>query len=144
VQHAVDRKSEADCCNGESEHSQQIPAATPQHNPRCPTIQLRAGRPRSVVLVSLRNFGVDACALRDRCNLLANRPTNEQGERVTPSDLGAHRLSHAMRGPCCLCPLNQRRANDFQEAAMYLVRRGRFMGEYVAACANSECGYLGE
>ena len=33
---------------------------------------------------------------------------------------------------------------DFVESAVFMRGYGRFAGEYVAACANSECSYLGQ
>jgi hypothetical protein len=71
------------------------------------------------------------------------RPTNERGERVTPSDLEGHRVSHRFRGPCCLCPM-LRGDDDFTEAALVLVTRGRLSGEYIAKCARNICGYFGK
>ena len=63
---------------------------------------------------------------------------------MTPSDLPAHRLAHAMRGPCCMCPLRQQCEDNFMEAAIYMVNRGHFAGEYVATCAKGDCGYFGD
>ena len=71
------------------------------------------------------------------------RPTNVFGERVTPSDLGSHRLSHAVLGPCCICPLRLNAIDDFTESAIFVIGKGTFAGEYVAACARNECGYFG-
>ena len=75
---------------------------------------------------------------------LWSRPTNEAGECVTPSDLPAYRLSNAMRGPCCLCPVRPQCEERFVEAAFYMPQDGRFGGEYVAVCADDICGYHGE
>jgi hypothetical protein len=71
------------------------------------------------------------------------RPTNDHGERVPPSDLRLHRLSHEVLGPCCLCPLD-RNKEEFVESAISMVARGRYAGEYVATCAKDECNYFGE
>jgi hypothetical protein len=75
---------------------------------------------------------------------LWSRPTNGDGERVTPSDLATHRLSHAMRGPCCLCPVRPQCDDRFVEATIYMPLNGRFGGEYVAVCADDVCGYHGD
>jgi hypothetical protein len=72
-----------------------------------------------------------------------HRPTNERGERVVPSDLDSHRLSHRFRGPCCLCPIDPVHNSTFIEAAIYAAPTGRYVGEYIARCAERECDYLG-
>jgi hypothetical protein len=69
------------------------------------------------------------------------RPTNERGERVTPSDLEGYRLLYQFRGPGCFCSMQRK---QFTEAAMYLALRGRFRGEYVASCARKRCKYFSE
>jgi hypothetical protein len=71
------------------------------------------------------------------------RPVNQGGQRVAPSELEAHRFSHDMLGPCCMCPLLRPCEDNFSEAAIFLVTRGQHFGEYVAGCATNECGYLG-
>ena len=71
------------------------------------------------------------------------RPTNERGERVAPSDLEQHWISHRFRGPCCLCPMVHGE-DDITEAALVLVTHGRLSGEYIAKCARNLCGYFGE
>ena len=80
---------------------------------------------------------------KDHDNGQKHRPTNERGERVVPSDLDSHRLSHRFRAPCCLCPMDSEYDNTFVEAAIYAAPTGRYVGEYVAQCAERECGYLG-
>ena len=72
------------------------------------------------------------------------RPTTAQGERITPSDLRDHRRSHKFLGPCCVCPLIADDQTAFKEAAIFAVASGRFVGEYVAECAESRCGYFGK
>ncbi|KAI0057940.1 hypothetical protein BV25DRAFT_1841367 [Artomyces pyxidatus] len=72
-------------------------------------------------------------------------PINETGERIDPAHLQDYRRSHAMRGPCCLCPLTQSSGNSAIqsacEAAMYVKIVGRNTGEYVASCAQGLCDY---
>jgi hypothetical protein len=73
------------------------------------------------------------------------RPINERGERMTPSDLVAHRRTHRLRGPMCLCPLIQsRNPPDIVEAAISIVTSGNHAGEYIACCAEDICGYMCE
>jgi len=72
-----------------------------------------------------------------------NRPTNDLGERVPPSDFGEHRRLHRICGPGCLCPLKEQ-TGTFTEAAIYVPTQGRYAGQYVAACARGTCGYFGE
>jgi hypothetical protein len=64
-------------------------------------------------------------------------------ERVTPSDLCDHRISHYFSGPCCLCPY-VKGEYSFREAAICTPDSGRYKGEYVAGCALRECGYFGK
>jgi hypothetical protein len=94
-------------------------------------------------MISSFGFG-ESSKCRSDLLLKLNRPTNEHGERVSPSDLRFHRLSHAMLGPCCLCPLLKNSGEDFVESAIYMVGHGLYAGEYVASCANGECGYFGK
>ena len=63
-----------------------------------------------------------------------------------PSALRDYREHYQFLGPSCLCPLLQRVSKEpaFTEAAIYIPVFGRFAGEYVAECANSRCGYLGQ
>lgn len=57
----------------------------------------------------------------------------------------AHRLTHRMLGPCCLCPLADKNKPDFVESAIFQATEGDFTGEYVAACASElKCGYIGK
>jgi hypothetical protein len=63
---------------------------------------------------------------------------------VTPSELRAHRLSHQFLGPCCLCPSRPEEQRAFMEAAIFVVTSGRVSGEYVAGCAQGNCGYFGK
>jgi hypothetical protein len=74
--------------------------------------------------------------------LLLQRPVTETGERVTPSDLSAHRISHCFVGPCCLCARNTA-MSQYVESDIRMATDGPFFGEYVASCATNECGYLG-
>ena len=66
-------------------------------------------------------------------------------ERVPPDAWREHRKSHHFLGPCCLCPLFQRLGEKprYVEAAIYMVMRGMYQGEYVAQCAKEKCGYTG-
>ena len=68
---------------------------------------------------------------------------NEDWERVTPSDLLDYRVTHLLKAPCCLCPLKMG-TDQYIESAIFIARRGRLQGEYIACCATDECGYLGE
>jgi hypothetical protein len=70
-----------------------------------------------------------------------DRPVNDAGERVTPSDLAAHRLSHRFLGPCCLCAVSDQ--PTFTESAIVMVLSGHRAGQYVARCAQALCGYYG-
>lgn len=76
-----------------------------------------------------------------------NRPENERGERVTPSDLLEYRHLHDFLGPCCLCASLQDGSPEtaYTEASIFRESIGRFAGEYIAACAqvDSGCGYMG-
>jgi hypothetical protein len=72
------------------------------------------------------------------------RPVTARGERVTPSDLRDHRLSHKFLGPCCMCPLLTEGGSTFKEAAIFAMPSGCFVGEYVAECADGKCGYFGK
>ena len=51
----------------------------------------------------------------------ADRPVNDQGQCVTPSDLAAHHLSHQFLGPHCLCMLGNYPDGTHKEAAMVLL-----------------------
>jgi hypothetical protein len=75
---------------------------------------------------------------------MQTRPVNQRGQRVTPSELEAHRFSHVMLGPCCMCPFLKECPDDFSESAIFLVTNGKYFGEYVVACAKNECGYFGD
>ena len=57
-----------------------------------------------------------------------------------------YRKTHQFLGPCCLCSLLTplREDSHFTEAAIYVPVFGRYAGEYVAECARSHCGYLGQ
>jgi len=76
--------------------------------------------------------------------LTRDRPVNDVGERVTPSNLAAHRLSHCFLGPCCICPAIFEDVTAFTEAAFAMMLSGRYIGEYVAKCARGQCKYFGE
>ncbi|KAG1848814.1 hypothetical protein C8R48DRAFT_677193 [Suillus tomentosus] len=71
-------------------------------------------------------------------------PVNDHGERVVPSDLASHRKSHRFRGPRCLCGFidDDENASYHREAAIVVLTRGPHVGEYVACCASSKCGYI--
>jgi len=73
-----------------------------------------------------------------------HRPTSEN-KRVTPTALYDHRQSHQFLGPCCLCPLfAQDGRGAFVEAAILIETLGPHSGQYVAKCAQGQCGYLGQ
>ena len=79
---------------------------------------------------------------------------------MAPSELLAHRVSHHMQGPFCLCSLVKNSStahaapnasvNDAHprvistSAAIHIALEGEAIGEYVAVCANSRCDYFGE
>jgi hypothetical protein len=65
------------------------------------------------------------------------------GVRVIPSGLGSHRLSHRLRGPCCVCPMRPGTTETYVETAIEVAVRGRYAGEYIAVCEERECGYMG-
>ena len=73
-----------------------------------------------------------------------NRPVNEDGERVTPSNLLAYRLSHDFLGPCCLCASLSFDVSAYTEASIFLATSGMSRGKYVAACATGQCRYWGK
>ena len=76
-----------------------------------------------------------------------HRPV-EGNKRVPPRQLNKYRECHRDRflGPCCLCPLLAQvgEERDYTEAIIELTVFGRFKGEYVAECAERQCGYIGE
>jgi hypothetical protein len=74
---------------------------------------------------------------------LCIRPISATGQRITPSDLSSHHVSHAFRGPLCLCALLHPTWHP-QEASIYLATSGEAIGEYVASCASDYCDYFGE
>lgn len=66
-------------------------------------------------------------------------------ERVVPSDLPLHRDSHRFLGPCCLCPLFIPNSQGlYVETSMAYETSGFYSGQFVAKCAQNECGYFGE
>lgn len=80
-----------------------------------------------------------------RCNFnCLGRPMSGT-ERLPPDAWREHRKSHHFLGPCCLCPLFQRLGEKprYVEAAVHMVMRGMYQGEYVAQCARDKCGYMG-
>jgi hypothetical protein len=85
-------------------------------------------------------FWIDRYCPTDR----TDRPVNDRGERVTPSDLREHRMSHRFLGPCCICPAITEGRNEFTEAAFVMLTSGPRVGHYVARCASGECKYIGE
>jgi hypothetical protein len=66
-----------------------------------------------------------------------------EGVRVEPKELRRHRNTHYMFGPNCLCPMMEIGMPDFVEAAIYSISKGPLAGQYVASCAQDNCGYLG-
>lgn len=68
----------------------------------------------------------------------AHRPVAEDGSRVTPSDLSAHRASHIFSLPSCLCAVA---TGQYTESAIFVADHGRFLGEYVVSCVSETCGY---
>jgi hypothetical protein len=74
------------------------------------------------------------------------RPIKENGERVTPSALETHRVTHHFRGPYCFCAISVpfSTAPASQESAIFLDdSEGELIGEYIAACARGICSYKG-
>jgi hypothetical protein len=69
-----------------------------------------------------------------------DRPVNDMGERVMPSDLSYHRRSRHFRGPCCLCAAENPMLAHYTEAAIFCSP----FGVWVAACARSRCLYWGK
>jgi hypothetical protein len=61
---------------------------------------------------------------------------------IQPCKLHDHCMSHQMLGPCCFCPLAYPSGPDFMEAAIHMVLKGLFAGEYVASCAKGRCNYF--
>ena len=84
---------------------------------------------------------VTSVKLTDGCTC---RPINDRGERVAPSDLLEYRRFHKFRGPECMCAIDDAVDNATSETAIFVSSAGKFAGEYVAACAASVCGYIGE
>ncbi|KAG0693481.1 hypothetical protein DFH29DRAFT_881418 [Suillus ampliporus] len=71
-------------------------------------------------------------------------PVKKDGERVVPSDLVAYRNSHQFRAPHCLCAfMDDHDPINHHEAAIVISTRGPNLGQYVACCALSKCGYVG-
>jgi hypothetical protein len=77
--------------------------------------------------------------------LFVYRPVQDR-RRVAPDAFRKYRETHKFLGPCCLCPLLAPLSEEpsFIEAAIYIPLFGRCAGEYVAACAKSQCGYVGQ
>jgi hypothetical protein len=73
----------------------------------------------------------------------AERPVLN-GARVVPSDLLWHRVTHRLLAPCCFCPLLDPSEPDVVETAIFRVAAGQHSGEYVAACAQNRCDYVGK
>jgi hypothetical protein len=65
---------------------------------------------------------------------------------VSPGALREYRGGYDFLGPCCLCPLLEPLSKEpkFTEAAIYMPVFGRYAGEYIAGCAQSRCGYVGQ
>jgi hypothetical protein len=76
-----------------------------------------------------------------------SRPVNDDGECVVPSDLAAHRRSYQFQGPQCLCAFiddnDDDNTSNHHEAAIITLTWGPHIGEYVACCVISKCGYVG-
>jgi hypothetical protein len=92
-------------------------------------------------------FGAQTHSFLSHCRSsfqLSARPTNDVGERVTPSNLLDHRRSHDFKGPSCLCASLNSSETAYTEAAIFMATRGPSAGKYVAACATGQCRYWGE
>jgi hypothetical protein len=65
---------------------------------------------------------------------------------VVPSDLASHQKFHQFRGPRCLCGFidDDENSSYHCEAVIVVLTWGPHVGEYVACCASSKCGYIGE
>jgi hypothetical protein len=63
-----------------------------------------------------------------------------------PEGLRQYWEAHQYLGPGCLCPLFEQigKRPEFTEAAIYVTKVEPYKGEYVAGCAKSHCGYLGQ
>jgi hypothetical protein len=94
-----------------------------------------------MVLVSYQSGGALSI---DNIFFFYDRPINEDGERVPPSDLSAFRVLYEFRGPCCLCAFRYLDLTAYTETAILLCTEGQFVGEYIATCANDRCGYFGK
>jgi len=71
------------------------------------------------------------------CSL--RRPVLRSGQRVTPTDLWGHRMTHQFKAPCCLCASTE---GYYTECFIYPAEDGPYAGEHVAGCASGRCGYL--
>ncbi|RDB25498.1 hypothetical protein Hypma_007800 [Hypsizygus marmoreus] len=60
---------------------------------------------------------------------------------ISPMDLGNHCATHAIQGPCCLCPLKDRTHPTFAEASFSVATDPDHLGEPLASCSRSFCGY---
>ena len=76
-------------------------------------------------------------------NNFAQRPVDDAGERVTPSDLLEYRNSHDFRGPSCMCASLDLDTAAYTESAIFVATCGPSTGKYVAACATGQCRYWG-
>ena len=76
-----------------------------------------------------------------------HRPLNGSA-LVSSSHLSSYRESHEFLGPSCLCPLLQPVHPDeepvFKEVAIHKPVFRCYAGQYVAECAESRCGYIGQ
>jgi hypothetical protein len=102
------------------------------------------------VVVSPFGFGMSENLISCRASppiSLYCRPVNEKGERVTPSALETHRVTHRFRGPCCFCAMSAPSsvtAPVLVEAAVFMDESNRKqIGEYIAVCAQGNCPYKG-
>ncbi|KAJ7122724.1 hypothetical protein C8R46DRAFT_1148235, partial [Mycena filopes] len=66
----------------------------------------------------------------------------ENGQRVVPSDLRAHRITHDFKFPNCLCSVHELDPEHSVECAVFMCTTGRLSGEYVGACAQNVCKYF--
>ncbi|RXW14369.1 hypothetical protein EST38_g11483, partial [Candolleomyces aberdarensis] len=80
------------------------------------------------------------------------RPCGEDGSRIPPDELSAHKLTHLFLGPCCFCAF-LKGTQSYTEATILLLEsvntnrndpeRRPFIGEWVAQCTReNSCGYF--
>ena len=92
--------------------------------------------------ISAVGFGKWPCFHRSPLTILSERPINDEGKLVAPSDFSEYRLTHDFWAPSCLCALADEGKEQYTELAVLLCAIGEFASKYVATCATDHCGYL--